>query len=156
MEGLTHWVCFLFFENISADVSERSTVLLCCQLPTDFHNINVVMCLTIHYVFCRFVSDDLWNELVCFQQPSLPIGKMWVPLKHFCAVSYTAKCIGVFGRRLGLCRLIAQPLIRSIVMELSISSVLWVLEVLFCVVCIDRVSIKSITACYGGLLLSSE
>ena len=60
------------------------------------------------------------------------------------------------GRRLGLCRLIAQPLIGSIIMELSISSVLWVLEVLFCVVYIDRVSIKSITACYGGFLLSSE
>ena len=34
------------------------------------------MCLS---VWCRFGSDDLWNAVVCFQQHSLFIGKLWVP-----------------------------------------------------------------------------
>ena len=38
--------------------------------------------------WCRFVLDDLWNAVVCFQPPSLLIGKVWVPVMHFC-VSHT-------------------------------------------------------------------
>ena len=44
--------------------------------------------------WCLFVMDDLWNGMVCFQPPSLLTGKDWVPVMHFCAVPYTAKCIG--------------------------------------------------------------
>ena len=43
------------------------------------------MCLS---VWWRFVSDDLWNTVVCFQPPSLLIGKVWVPVMRFC-VSHT-------------------------------------------------------------------
>ena len=32
-----------------------------------------------------FVLDDLWNAMVCLQPPSLLIGKVWVPVMHFCA-----------------------------------------------------------------------
>ena len=35
--------------------------------------------------WCQFASDDLWNAVVCFQTPSLLIGKVWVPVMHFCA-----------------------------------------------------------------------
>ena len=50
------------------------------------------------------MSDDLWNAVVCFQQPSLLIGKVWVPVMHF--------CVPRVGRRLGTFRLIsAHPLI---------------------------------------------
>ena len=31
-----------------------------------------------------FVLYDLWNAVVCFQPPSLLIGKVWVPVMHFC------------------------------------------------------------------------
>ena len=34
--------------------------------------------------WCLFVLDDLWNAMVCFQPPSLLIGKVWVPVMHFC------------------------------------------------------------------------
>ena len=34
--------------------------------------------------WCQFVLDNLWNPMVCFQQPSLLIGKVWVPVMHFC------------------------------------------------------------------------
>ena len=57
----------------------------------------------------------------------------------------------VQGRRLGSCRLISvQPLIGSRIREFSISSVFghW----RFCVVYIDTVSMKSITARYSGRL----
>ena len=32
-----------------------------------------------------FVLGDLCNAMVCFQPPSLLIGKVWVPVMHFCA-----------------------------------------------------------------------
>ena len=35
--------------------------------------------------WCRFVLDDLWNAVVCFQPPSWLIGKIWVPVMHLCA-----------------------------------------------------------------------
>ena len=34
--------------------------------------------------FYLFVLDDLWNAGVCFQPPSLLIGKVLVPVVHFC------------------------------------------------------------------------
>ena len=39
------------------------------------------MCLS---VWWRFVSDDLWNTVVCFQPSSLLIGNVWVPVMCFC------------------------------------------------------------------------
>ena len=41
-------------------------------------------------LWCRFVSEFLWNSVVCFEAPSLLIGKVWVPMMHF----LSAKCIG--------------------------------------------------------------
>ena len=35
-------------------------------------------------IWWRFVSDDLWNTVVCFQSPSLLIAKVWVLVMHFC------------------------------------------------------------------------
>ena len=41
--------------------SKLSTVLLCCQLPTDFHYISIVIrCLN---AWCLIVLDDLWNSV---------------------------------------------------------------------------------------------
>ena len=34
--------------------------------------------------WCLFVSDDIRNSVVCFQPPSLLIGKVWVGVIHFC------------------------------------------------------------------------
>ena len=82
---------------------------------------------------CRFASDDLWNAVVCFQPPSLLIGKIWVPVTHFCACRIYCKVHWRVGRRLISFRLIsAQPLTRSIIREFCISSVMWVLEALCC------------------------
>ena len=41
-------------------------------------------------VFERFASNDLWNTVVCLQPPSLLIGKVWVPVMHFCACHISA------------------------------------------------------------------
>ena len=41
-----------------------------------------VRCLS---AWCLFVLDDLWNAMVCYQQLSLLIGKVWVLVMHFCA-----------------------------------------------------------------------
>ena len=80
---------------------------------------------------CRFISDDLWNAVACSQPPSLPIEKVWVPVMHFCACPIHCNVQGKVGGRLGSFRLISvQPLIGTTIREFSISSVLWVLEVL--------------------------
>ena len=95
------------------------------------------------------VLDDLWNTVVCFQPPSLLIGKVWVPMMHFCAFPIHCRVYWRMGRRLGSCRLTSvQPLIVSTIWAFSISSDLWVLEDLSCL----TVSIKPITASYGGWL----
>ena len=87
-------------------------------------------------VFERLVSfalDDLWNAVVCFQPPSLLIGKVWVSVMHFCARPIHCRVHWRVGRRLGSCRLTSvQPLIGSTIWAFSISSALWVLEVLSC------------------------
>ena len=81
--------------------------------------------------WCRFVLDDLWITEVCFQPPSLRIGKVWVPVMHFCACPIHCRVHWKVGRRLRSCRLISvQPLIGSTIWVFSISSALWVLEVL--------------------------
>ena len=75
--------------------------------------------------------DYLWNAVVCFQPPSLLIGKVWVPVMHFCACPIDCRVHWRVGRRLGSCRLISvKPLIASTICVFSISSAVWVLEVL--------------------------
>ena len=106
MVALTHWVCFLTFlrellmlcspvfvlcfgglfvwvvsclleAGQSHPNSERSTVLLCCQLPTYFRNISIVIwCLSARRLF---VSDDIRNTVVCFHPYSLLSRTLWVP-----------------------------------------------------------------------------
>ena len=49
-----------------------------------------VMAPRLSVVFRRLVRAekdglDLWNEVVCFQPPCLLIGKVWVPVMHYCA-----------------------------------------------------------------------
>ena len=61
-----------------------------------------------------FVLDDLWNAVECFQPPSLLIGKVLVPVVHFCECRMHCKVHWRVRRRLGSCRLISvQPLIGS-------------------------------------------
>ena len=43
----------------------------------------------------------------CFQPPSLLIGKVWVPVMHFCACPVYCKVHWRVGSRLGSCRLIS-------------------------------------------------
>ena len=70
---------------------------------------------------------------VCFKPPSLLIEKEWTPVMHFCACPIHCKVHWSVGRRLGSCRLISvQSLIRSTIRSFSLSSALWVLEVLCC------------------------
>ena len=142
------WVVFRLSEDRPIHpYFKGSTVLLCCQLPTDFPHQYYLRCLS---AWWRFALDDLWKTVMCFKPPSLLIGKVWVPAMHFRACYIHCKVHWRVGRRLGSCRLIwAQPLKRSTVREFCISSVLWVLEVLCC---LYWSSIKSITACYGGWL----
>ena len=69
--------------------------------------------------------------MVCFQPLSLLIAKVWVPVMHFFACPIHFRVHWRVGRRLGSCRLISvQPLIGSTIWAFSISSALWVLEVL--------------------------
>ena len=63
----------------------------------------------------------------------LLIGKVWVPVMHFCSCLIHCKVHWREGRRLGSCRLIsAQRLIVSTIREFCTCSVLWLLEVLCC------------------------
>ena len=103
-------------------------------------------CLRCLSAWCWFILDNLWNAVVCFQTPSLLIGKVWVPVMHFCACPKHCEVHWRVGRMLGSCRLIStRPLIGSTIRELSISSVLWVFEALCCLYW--QISIKSVTAC---------
>ena len=59
--------------------------------------------------------------------------KVWVPVTHFCVCPIHYKVHWRVGMSLGPCRKsLAQPLIGSTIREFTISSVLWVLEVLCC------------------------
>ena len=101
--------------------------------------------------WCLFILDNFWNAMVCFQPPNLLIRKVWVPVMHFCACPIHCKVYWWVGMRLGLCRLISeQPLIELAIRAFTIGSALWVLDVLL--VYTDTVSVKPITAHYGGFL----
>ena len=68
-----------------------------------------------------------------FQPPSLLIGKVRVPVMHFCSCPIHCRVYWRVGRRLGSFRFISvPPLIGSTIWVFSISSALWVLEVLSC------------------------
>ena len=102
-------------------------------LPTTDRFPYHLYCLRCLSAWCWFTSDDLWNVVVYFQPPSLLIGKVWVPVMHFCVCHIHCKVHWRGDRRLVAYRLIsAQPLTGSTVREFCISSVLWVLEVLCC------------------------
>ena len=51
---------------------------------SDFHNISIGEG-TRWSVWCRFVSVDLWNAVVCLESPSLLIEMVWVHVLHDCA-----------------------------------------------------------------------
>ena len=90
-------------------------------------------CLRCLSAWCRVVLNDFWNAVVSFQPPSLLIEKVWVPVMHFCASPIHCRVHWRVGRRLGSCRLTSvQLLIGSTIWAFSISSALWVLEVLSC------------------------
>ena len=94
-------------------------------------SITWVLSLTCLSDWCRFVSGDLWNAVVCFHPPIFLIGNFWVPAMHFyaCLIHCWEQCVDCVG----LSRLtLAQPLIGSTIREFYISSALWILEVLCC------------------------
>ena len=72
------------------------------------NNCGTAYCLSCLSVWCQFISDDLWNAVVCFQPPTLLIGKVWVSVMHFCTCLIHCKVHWRMGRRLGSCRLILR------------------------------------------------
>ena len=170
-------ICCRRYDQISKWMVEFLSKFLGCGIKiARFNYIHVAkpliffnICLPSNFIIiCRFLCVELastppWSiyrsrrlgrfmeAVVCFQPPSLLIGKVWVPVMHFCACLIHCKVHWREGSRLGSCRLIsAQPLIGSIIREFCICSVLW--DWRFCVIYIDTVSIRSITACYGWRL----
>ena len=57
--------------------------------------------------WCRFLLHDVCNAVVCFQPPSLVIGKILVPVMHLCACPIHCTVNWRVGRRLGSCKLIS-------------------------------------------------
>ena len=73
----------------------------------NYRPISIMYCLRCSSTWCRFASDDLWNEVVCCQPPSLLIGKVWVSVMHFCVCRIHCKVHWRVGRRIGSYRLIS-------------------------------------------------
>ena len=93
--------------------------------------------------------------MVCFQPHSSLIGKVWVPVMHFCACPIHCEVHWRVGIRLGSCRLISgQPLIGLTIGEFSIGSTLWVFgdSVLFCVLCSNRSQHVLVDSCRSKLV----
>ena len=81
---------------------------------------------------CRFVLDDLWNAVVCFQPPSLLIGKVWVPVMQFC-VSHTLQSALESGQEARIVQIdfsAAFDIVNHQFILYKLCS--WVLEVLSC------------------------
>ena len=79
---------------------------------------------------------------MCFQPPSLVIGKVWVPVMHFCVCHIHCRAHWRTSRRPGFYRSTSALLfIGSTIRKFSISSALQVLQAL--VVCTDAVLIPS-------------
>ena len=103
------------------------------MLIQNLNRITLVYCLWCLSTRCLFVLDNLWNTMMCFQPPSLLIGKVWVPVMSFCVHPIHCKVHWRVGSRSGTCRLISvQPLIGLTIRAFSKGSALWVLEVLCC------------------------
>ena len=90
-------------------------------------------------VFERLVSVRLGRFTECSgvlpssNHPVYLSEKVCLPVMHFCACPIHCRVYWIVGRRLGSCRLTSgQPLIGSTIWAFSISSALWVLEVMFC------------------------
>ena len=158
MVALTHWVCFLFLLRELLMICPASLSVVFQQLdrlisyPPCWRQANVtpipkgspsssvtnyrpISITSVLFKVMRawFVLYDLWKAMVCFQPPSLSIGKVWVPVMHFCACPIHCKVHWRVCRRLGSCQLISvQPLIGLIIRAFSKGSALWVLEVLCC------------------------
>ena len=112
--------------------SERSTFLLCCQLRTDFHNVNTVNNVSaIGVGSSRTIYGMQWcasNHIVGLSER---YGYLWYT---FCVCPIHFKVHLRVGRKLELCRFISvQPSIGSTIREFSIRSALRALEVLCCV-----------------------
>ena len=97
-------------------------------------------------VFGCLVADDLWNAVVCFQPPSLLIGKVWVIVVHFCMCPSALES-GLVARNMLIDFNPALALVGSTIWDALLRRCCR-----FCGVYIDTISIKSITACYGGRL----
>ena len=93
-----------------------------------------LICITsvISKVFERLVSVRLGRFMErsgVFQPPSFPIGKVWVPVMHFCVCPIHCRVHWRVDRRLGSCRLTSvQRLIGSTIWAFSISSALCVVS----------------------------
>ena len=72
--------------------------------------------------------DHLRNTVVCFQPPSLLIGKVWVPVMHFCVCHIHCRVHWRADRRPELCKSTSALLfIGSTIREFSIGSALLVI-----------------------------
>ena len=128
--------------------TERSTVLLCCQLPIDFDNISII--------WCRFVSDDLWNSVVCFHCVRFGLSERCGDTCYaLSCASHTLQSALESGLEARISHIdfsaafdIDRVNHRGILYKLCSVGI----GARRCVVYIDTVSIKSITTCYGGLL----
>ena len=87
-------------------------------------------------VFERLVSVRLGRFIEhngVLQPPSLLIGKVWIPVMHFCACPIHCKVHWRVGRRLGLCRFPSVlHLIGLTIKAFLIGSALCISEVLCC------------------------
>ena len=120
----THWVSFVFF--LRELMMFWPPVLVQCFGGSTVENYRPISITSVlSKVFLRLVSVRLGQfieAVVSYQQPSLLIGKVWVPVNHLCACPTCCKVHWRVDRRLGSCRLIsAQPLIESTVREFFVS-----------------------------------
>ena len=95
-------------------------------------------CLRCSNVYSVCLSWKIYGQYTgqYFQLPRFIFRKVWVPVMYFCVCPIHCKVHWRVGRRIGQCRLISvQPLTWSITRAFSVSSALWVLEVLCCLYC---------------------
>ena len=160
---------FLPLQVCSDDASQIPLLICCWQLliglvivtfhviVSDVHHRTLIYqhwysfatCLPTQQVWCRFVSDDLWNAVVCFKPPSLLIGKVWVPSCYVLIwVSRTLQSeleSGKEARNVSIDFSAVFDLVNHQVIFYNFQGTFY----MFCVVYIDTVSI---TACYNRLL----
>ena len=102
----------------------------CCQFPTDFHNISIVLDV---YASIVGASEDLWNPVVCFQPPSLLFWKGLGTRDALLCVSHTLQSALESGQEVRIIQIdFSAAFNRVNHLAFSISYFLWVLEVLCC------------------------